>query len=140
MNTGVQRNLSLLVVEASNLFVERLRDILDEIAGIKVAAVVDTEDSGLAAVRDGGIDLILLDLDLRQGSGLGLLRALARLGPAPLAIVIANYDVGRYRGDAMAFGARYFLDKTKDMDQLPSLLEDIRETYWREGRGPSNFE
>jgi two-component system, OmpR family, response regulator len=139
MNTGAQRDLSLLIVEASRLFVERLRDILDEIVGINVAAVVDTEDSGLAVVRDGGIDLILLDLDLRQGSGLGLLRAIARLAAPPPAIVVANYDVARYRHDAMAWGAKYFLDKTKDMDQLPSMLEGIRKVQSRDDLGPSNF-
>ena len=126
------RDLSMLVVEASQLFVERLREMLDEISGINVVAVVDTEDAGLAAVRNGGIDLILLDLDLRQGSGVGLLRAIGRLAAHPFAIVLANYDVARYRRNATASGAKYFLDKTKDMDQLPTVLEEIRETCSRE--------
>ena len=143
MNTATEsshRDLALLVVEASRLFVERLHDVLDHVSGIRVAGVVDTEDAALAAVRGGGFDLILLDLDLRQGSGLSLLRAIARLAARPLAIVLANYDVAQYRRDAMALGAAYFFDKSKDIDQLPIVLEEIRETYSREDRGLSTLE
>jgi len=134
----MRTDLSLLIVEASTLFVERLRDILDDVGGINIAAVVNTEDLGLAAVRDGSIDLVLLDLSLRQGSGFGLLRAIARLAVRPLTIVLADYDGDRYRRNAMAWGAKYFFDKTKDLDQLCTVLEGIRDTHARERTGPEH--
>ena len=40
-------------------------------------------------------------------------------------IVLTNYDLAEYRRAATAFGAREFLDKARDFDRLPVLLEQI---------------
>jgi DNA-binding NarL/FixJ family response regulator len=40
-------------------------------------------------------------------------------------IVLTNYDLAEYRRAAAALGARYFLDKLRDFDRLPLLLQQI---------------
>ena len=43
-----------------------------------------------------------------------------------MVIVLTNYDLAEYRRAATAMGAEYFLDKARDMDQLPEIFEKIR--------------
>jgi DNA-binding NarL/FixJ family response regulator len=40
-------------------------------------------------------------------------------------IVLTNYDLAEYRRAAAALGARHFLDKLRDFDRLPTLLQQI---------------
>jgi DNA-binding NarL/FixJ family response regulator len=40
-------------------------------------------------------------------------------------IVLTNYDLAEYRRAAAALGARHFLDKLRDFDRLPALLQQI---------------
>jgi CheY-like chemotaxis protein len=126
LETPADRSLSVLLVEDSKVLAERLSEVLAGISGLDLMAVVDTEAAARGAVEDGQIDVILLDLHLRQGTGFGVLRGITRQGKRPVVVVLTNYDLAEYRRTATALGAQYFLDKVRDMDQLPDVMDKIR--------------
>jgi CheY-like chemotaxis protein len=127
LETSADRSLSVLLVEDSKVLAERLSEMLSAIAGLDLAAVVDTEAAALVAVEDNDIDVMLLDLHLRQGTGFGVLRGLTRHPKRrPIVVVLTNYDLAEYRRTATALGAEYFLDKVRDVDQLPDVMDKIR--------------
>src|SRR6267154_5275887 len=78
VDSMVERNpLRILLVEDSAVLADRLTELLHYIPGVQL---VDTVDNELAAVRialSQPIDVMILDLHLRQGTGFGVLRALA---------------------------------------------------------------
>ena len=117
----------MLLVEDSKLLAERLSELLTSIAGLDIAAIVDSETAALGVVNNESIDVILLDLHLRQGTGFGVLRGMTKLARRPVVIVLTNYDLAEYRRTATALGAEYFLDKVRDMDQLPGVMNKIRD-------------
>src|SRR5262245_17749299 len=121
------RSLSLLLVEDSKLLAERLSELVAGISGLAIAAIVDSEAAALGAVNAGNVDVILLDLHLRDGTGFGVLRGIMRLARRPVVVALTNYDLAEYRRTATALGAQYFLDKVRDMDQLPGVMNKIRE-------------
>jgi CheY-like chemotaxis protein len=111
------RNLSVLLVEDSRVLAERLRETL---------LTVDCEADAVAALRRHPVDVVLLDLHLRQGTGFGVLRSIpADQARKLVVIVLTNYDLAEYRRAAAALGARHFLDKLRDFDRLPALLQQI---------------
>ena len=115
----------MLLVEDSPLIAERLSEMVTSTAGLILAGVVDTEAAALSKVREGGIDLMLLDLHLRQGTGFGVLRAIAKFVKRPTVIVLTNYDLPDYRRGATELGAEYFLDKGMEIDRLPGVIDEI---------------
>jgi DNA-binding NarL/FixJ family response regulator len=120
------RNLSVLLVEDSRVLAERLRETVLSVPGVHLAGTVDSEADAVAALQRHPVDVLLLDLHLRQGTGFGVLRAIP--GSAArnvVVIVLTNYDLAEYRRAAAALGARHFLDKLRDFDRLPILLEQI---------------
>lgn len=121
------RSLSVLLVEDSKLLAERLSELVLGITGLDIAAIVDSEAAALGVVSAGNIDVILLDLHLREGTGFGVLRGITKLARRPVVVVLTNYDLAEYRRTATALGAEYFLDKVRDMDQLPGVMNKIRE-------------
>jgi len=121
-----RRELSVLLVEDSQVLAERLRETVLTVPGVRLAGTVDSEADAIAVLRQLKVDVLLLDLHLRQGTGFGVMRAIAD-NPASktVVIVLTNYDLAEYRRAAAALGACHFLDKLRDFDRLPVLLEQI---------------
>lgn len=116
---------SVLLVEDSKVLSERLKELIDEVPGVRLAATVDSESAAVDAVAKSDIDVMILDLQLRQGTGFGVLRRLRSLQEKPLVIVYTNYDLPEYRQEAEVLGANYFLDKSRDYDGLVRILCDL---------------
>ena len=107
---------------------ERLRETLVGLPGVEVTDTVDCESDAVAALRRGGVDAVVLDLHLRRGTGFGVLREATRQGAHPCAVVVfTNYDLPEYRQMAQSFGVRHFLDKARDYERLPAVLERLRD-------------
>jgi DNA-binding NarL/FixJ family response regulator len=120
------RNLSVLLVEDSRVLAERLRETVLSVPGVQLAGTVDCEADAVAALQRHPVDVLLLDLHLRQGTGFGVLRAISGSAAGNVVvIVLTNYDLAEYRRAAAALGARHFLDKLRDFDRLPTLLQQI---------------
>jgi DNA-binding NarL/FixJ family response regulator len=116
----------VLLVEDSRVLAERLRETLLSVPGVQLAASVDSEAGAVAALRGQPVDVVLLDLHLRQGTGFGVLRSIpADRAKKVVVIVLTNYDLAEYRRAAAALGAMHFLDKLRDLDRLPFLLQQI---------------
>jgi two-component system OmpR family response regulator len=120
------RNLSVLLVEDSRVLAERLRETLLSVPGVQLAGTVDSEADAVAMLQRHPVDVVLLDLHLRQGTGFGVLRAIPNdQVRKTVVIVLTNYDLAEYRRAAAALGARHFLDKLRDFERLPILLQEI---------------
>lgn len=120
--------LRVLLVEDSVVLAERLAELIDPIEDVELVGVVDTESEAIATARRDPVDVIILDLHLKQGTGFGVLRALATLPQRPRVVVLTNYDLPEYESAAMKLGASYFLDKARDYDRLPKVLEELTRT------------
>jgi DNA-binding NarL/FixJ family response regulator len=68
---------------------------------------------------------VILDLQLRRGTGFGVLRAVRKMDNKPVVVVFTNFALTTYRETALALGARHFLDKSRDYDRLPEILAEI---------------
>jgi two-component system OmpR family response regulator len=124
--TGNARTLSVLLVEDSRLLTDRLREAILNVPGARLAATVDSESEAVATLQRMPVDVVLLDIHLRHGTGFGVLRAIASGQHGNVvAIVLTNHDLGEYRRAAGELGARHFLDKMRDFDRLPALLQEI---------------
>ena len=121
-----ERNrLQVLLVEDSAVLADRLTELLGPIPGITLAATADTEREAVRIALSQPIDVMILDLHLRQGTGFGVLRALAEQARMPVAIVLTNYALPQYQRAAKALGVRYFLDKAREFERIPEVLGEI---------------
>jgi DNA-binding NarL/FixJ family response regulator len=116
--------LRVLLVEDSKLLAERVREVLEQISGIEVVGTADTERSAVAMTRTHDVDAIILDLQLKEGTGFGVLRALGKSRPA--VIVLTNFSLPTFAERAKELGVEQFLDKGMDFDRLPAVLAAIK--------------
>jgi len=115
--------VKVLLVEDSRVLAERIRETLDALEDVEVVGAVEDEPSAVAAAREHQVDVIILDLQLRKGTGFGVLRQLGR--PRPKAIVFTNYMLPEYQRIASSLGVEHFLNKALDYERLPQLVQQI---------------
>ena len=124
--------MDALIVEDSTLVRDRLVPMLAAFGGVHVVAVAESPQQALAWLRRNRCDLVLIDLALRGGSGLGLLDVLDRC-PAirnapPLRVVLTNDASRAVRRRCEALGAAAVFDKSIELDALFDYLRRGRVT------------
>jgi two-component system, OmpR family, response regulator len=119
--------LNALVVEDSPQISERLVELVSIPSRVEVVATAATEDEAIAACDRHNIGLAIVDLQLAQGTGFGVIRRLrAAAGANPTCIVVlTNHAVPALKVAAFEAGADYFLDKSKDFATIPRLIEEL---------------
>jgi len=123
------QGLRVLLVEDSKVLLERLAEAIRQIPDVELIGTADTESAAVAAVKRDAIDVVILDLHLKQGTGFGVMRALAATQLKPRIIVLTNYDLPEYKNAALALGATHFLDKARDYGRLPEVLHELCEEH-----------
>jgi two-component system OmpR family response regulator len=123
--TNPGKSVSVLLVEDSAVLAEILSEALSELPEVKLVGAVDSESEAFRVLAHEHVDLIFLDLQLKQGTGFGILRSLADMHTAPRSVVLTNHDLPEYQTAAMALGATYFLDKARDFHRLPEIVRAI---------------
>jgi DNA-binding response OmpR family regulator len=119
--------MNALVVEDSPQIAERLVELVSVPDRVEVVATAATEDEALAACDKYTIALAIVDLQLAQGTGFGVIRRLrASAGANPACIVVlTNHAVPALKVAAFEAGADYFLDKSKDFATIPRLIGEL---------------
>ena len=130
-NGALGKPLRILLVEDSPLLRSRLESMLGQYAAFKVTGLASAEAEAVEKLETVSYDAIVVDVELRPGSGIGVIRA-ARArnrdkgdGGHVWIIVLTNYDLPTVRERCMAAGADHFLDKMREIDQLIPILQGI---------------
>ena len=118
--------LRVVLVEDSAMLRGMLCEMLAELDGVGVVAEAEDEAGALAALEAQRPDLAIIDLELRTGSGLGVLRQLQaepeRYG-RPRAVVFSNYGHAPVRARCEQLGVERFFDKSFQLDELIDFVQ-----------------
>lgn len=119
--------LRVFLVEDSAVIRERLTETISSLEHVEVVGHAETEADAIAALQVEACDAVVLDLQLREGHGFNVLKALRRAsaGPRITVLVLSNYATPQYRGRSMEIGADYFFDKSREYDRLCEVLEEL---------------
>jgi len=110
--------LSTILVEDSKTIRENLISALAELADAQVVATAETADDA-AAVLDSLKDtwqLAVVDLFLREGSGLTVLRACQGRRAHQRVVVLTNYPTAEMRRRSLELGADAVFDKSRELE------------------------
>ncbi|HSV47786.1 MAG TPA: response regulator [Ramlibacter sp.] len=117
------------IVEDSPTIRENLIETLQELALVDPVGVADTEHEGKKwlAQNDADWDLAIIDLFLREGSGLNILEACRMRRPTQKMVVLSNHATSAVRWRCTQLGADAVFDKSTEIDQLLDYCVKARE-------------
>ena len=112
--------LKTFFVEDNATIRENLIETLLELADIEPVGFAETEAEGTAWLTDPAHswDLAIVDLFLRQGSGLGVVAACQKRRPHQRVIVLSNYATLDVRQRCKELGVDAIFDKSNEIDAL----------------------
>jgi CheY-like chemotaxis protein len=121
-----QRCLRVLLVEDLPRVQTLLRELIVEPGRIEVAGLVETEADAVAQYVELQPDVVVIDLNLRSGTGLGVIMGVRKMQRTmrPLLIVLTNHALPVLEAACLNAGADYFLDKSRDFHKVRPLLEN----------------
>lgn len=120
--------LRIFLVEDSADIRDLIVEGLGEIPGVELAGYSETEEDAVDHLAHEKYDVLILDIQLRQGNGMHLLQTLARSGlrrQEELKIVFSNHVSSAYRRVGQQYGVQFFFDKSSEFAKLRTLIERL---------------
>jgi DNA-binding NarL/FixJ family response regulator len=123
-----QAELTIYIVEDSEAVKERLIESVEDIPHARVVGSAEGVQEALEGVRALQPRVLILDIQLRGGSGFRLLKLMraAGLNRPETIIVVTNYPSDDYRTASRECGADHFFDKASEFHKVRELLLDMR--------------
>lgn len=112
--------LRTYIVEDNATIRENLIGALEELASIRPLGWAETEHQATDWLvgHERSWDLAIVDLFLKQGSGLGVIEACRARAPSQRVVVLSNYATTDMRKRCMQLGADAVFDKSNEIDAL----------------------
>lgn len=121
------RTLKTFIVEDSPVILANLIATLEELAPVQVVATADNETTAVAwlARAEHQVDLVIIDIFLKGGSGLGVLRRASGLQLNTKLVVLSNYATPDMRIKCLELGADHVFDKSGEVEALIDYCERL---------------
>jgi len=122
-----KKPLRIYLVEDNDDIVELLTTECAGIDNVQVVGWSASADDAIKRIRRTRPDVVLIDIQLRPGSGIDVIRAirLRRPVPAPLLLAMSNTLTETVREASLAAGADEYFDKTLDYRKLLTRIADL---------------
>lgn len=113
-------SLRTLVVEDSQIIRGNLTETLEENTPIEVVGAAEDENSAIDWLHDSNnrCDLVIIDIFLKSGSGIGVLKRLQRDPHPPRRVVLSNHATPEVRAKCTDLGAEKVFDKSNEIDEM----------------------
>lgn len=110
--------LTTILIEDNETIRDNLVPAMAELAAIEVMAIAQTSSEALVALEQHGEDwdLAVVDLFLKEGSGLTVLRACQNRPSHQNVVVLTNYPTQEIRRRCLALGADAVFDKSNELE------------------------
>ena len=122
------RTLRTYIVEDNLTIRENLVATLEELGGVASIGFAETEEQGSGWLTSQGSqwDLAIVDLFLKQGSGLGVLEACKKRHADQKVVVLTNYATPDIRVRCHQLGVDAVFDKSNDIEALIDFCLEMK--------------
>ena len=122
--------LRALIVEDNPVILNNLIATLEELADLRVVGAVGNEKEAIDELtsRAPELDLVIVDIFLTSGSGLGVLKCARELDMSARRVVLTNYATPDMRRRCAELGADQVFDKSSELEELIEYCDNLART------------
>jgi DNA-binding NarL/FixJ family response regulator len=118
LHSQIPGRITAFIAEDSAAISERLSKLLEQGGSIDVIGQADTPLGAIDGILASKPDAVVLDIHLRGGSGLEVIRKVRAQAPQVVFVVLTNYPDPHYRRLFAEAGASSLLDKSTEFDRV----------------------
>ncbi|HUP29452.1 MAG TPA: response regulator [Usitatibacter sp.] len=119
--------LTVFIADDSAPVAEMLTELIHSPGRIEVVGIGETEGKTIESIRTLRPDVVVLDLQLKDGSGTNVIRAVRahREFDSTRLMVTSNHASPQMRAGCLELGANDYFDKVKELGALSAKLSEL---------------
>lgn len=127
----MKKHIKVLIVEDSKNIWDRVAAMFSDTSAIEIVGATGYLAEAKRLIDELEPDVVTLDLQLHDGSGIDLLREIKRPERLnsnrhnPRVVVLTNHSGDAFRSKCGQYGADAFLDKSVDFEIITDVLLDL---------------
>lgn len=124
--SAAERPIRVMIVDDHPLVRDGLRTHISRQADLEVCGEAESEPAALQLLDSVQPDVVVVDISLKEGSGIDLIKQMAGHDQSPQMLVFSMYDEDIYAERALRAGARGFVNKQEDPQRLVEAIRRVR--------------
>lgn len=118
--------VTVFIADDSALLTEVLRELLADPGNVEVVGTADSAQRAIADTHRLRPDVLVIDLQLKDGTGFDVIAAIRNLPEAKSTVIIlfTNHISSEFRKHALEMGADFFLDKSRDHAKIIEIIQE----------------
>ncbi|MDX1663645.1 MAG: response regulator transcription factor [Candidatus Promineifilaceae bacterium] len=117
--------LTVLIADDHPLFRKGMRALLESMPGIEVIGEAQNGREAVAMATEQQPDVVLMDLQMPEGSGLGATRELSEVSPSVYILVVTLFEDDESVFAALQAGARGYILKDADEEEMMRAIRAV---------------
>jgi DNA-binding NarL/FixJ family response regulator len=115
----------VVIVDDHPLFRERLAQLINHEPDMEVTGEADTAKDAIQLIRNTSPDLAIVDITLKESSGLELVKSIKALSIGVPVLVLSMHDESLYAERALRAGATGYITKQQAADEVLSAIRRV---------------
>lgn len=115
----------VVIVEDHPMVRERLADLVNNEGDLEVCGEADETERGLELIQKQSPDLVIIDITLKDSSGLMLIRKIRELGMKMKILVISMHDESSYAQRSLRTGANGYITKNCTSEEIVNAIRKV---------------
>ena len=117
--------IRVLICDDHLIVRQGIKQILADAEDVVLAGEAEDGPRALQRVREGGIDVVLMDIAMPYRDGLDVLRQLKSEFPRVPVLMLSTYPDKQYAVRSLKLGAAGYLNKSADSQQMTSAIRKV---------------
>lgn len=119
------RQRQLLIVDDHPMMRERLREVIEQETDLVVCGEAEDRDGALRELTRQRPDLVVVDLSLKNSSGLELIKDIRARYPSLRVLVLSMHDEAIYAERSLRAGARGYITKQEATRKIVQAIRTV---------------
>jgi DNA-binding NarL/FixJ family response regulator len=119
------KNIKILLVDDHTVVRLGIRSLIEKSHGMLVCGEAETLKETYQKLTDFNPDIVLLDIKLPDGSGIGGCKKIKKISPKTKVIILTAYAENHIIMDSIKAGADGYLLKNVDSKTIITAIEDV---------------
>jgi DNA-binding NarL/FixJ family response regulator len=120
-----KRKHRILIVDDHPVIRLGVSQLIAQQPDLEVCGEAPSLSEALGVYESTKPDLVLIDLSLKEGHGLDLVKALQAMDPAPKMLVMSVFDEAVYAERVLRAGAQGYVSKSEDIEQVITAIRRV---------------
>lgn len=121
--------MRVLVAEDSALLRSQIIRTFSDLNGIEIVGERQEAMEACRVISELKPDVVILDILMRGGNGIDVLKKLRRENCFPVVIILTNSSAPPYRRESTQAGAEFFLDKSTEFGKMREIIRRLTERF-----------